>query len=177
MTYPQGGVDTSFISQHEAQLLAAQPLPPALAALAAATFLRLAQASAHAGASLACQPPPAAPLAACALARRPNPEFPRARRPLPQESAGAATGGALPGPWGQPSPFRLNHLFSCPVAFSHPRSGSEVRGRGSKRVLRARPGCQSGSGAVLCGPLLSSAAAVHISHTQHTPHLTTRLAA
>jgi 3-methylcrotonyl-CoA carboxylase alpha subunit len=36
------------------------------------------------------------------------------------------TGGpAVPGPWSRPSAFRINHLFSCPVAFTHPASSSE----------------------------------------------------
>ena len=35
-------------------------------------------------------------------------------------------GAAAPGPWARPSAFRVNHLFSCPVAFSHPASSSEA---------------------------------------------------
>ncbi len=35
-------------------------------------------------------------------------------------------GAAAPGPWARPSAFRVNHLFSCPVAFTHPASGSEA---------------------------------------------------
>ncbi|KAL4431303.1 hypothetical protein ABPG75_006559 [Micractinium tetrahymenae] len=31
----------------------------------------------------------------------------------------------LPGPWALSSSFRVNHQFSCPVAFSHPRSGAQ----------------------------------------------------
>ncbi|KAL4438488.1 hypothetical protein ABPG77_000136 [Micractinium sp. CCAP 211/92] len=35
------------------------------------------------------------------------------------------TGGQLPGPWPLGNSFRVNHQFSCPVAFSHPRSGTQ----------------------------------------------------
>lgn len=43
---------------------------------------------------------------------------------LPQ----GAGGPALPGPWTRPTAFRMNHLFSCPVAFTHPASSSEASG-------------------------------------------------
>lgn len=38
----QGAVDTSFIAKHEAQLLGAEPVPPAVLALAAVAFLQIA---------------------------------------------------------------------------------------------------------------------------------------
>lgn len=82
--FQQGAVDTSFIAKHEAQLLGAEPVPPAVLALAAVTFVQIAV----------------------------------------QQAQG--TGGAVvPGPWSRPTAFRVNHLFSCPVAFTHPASASE----------------------------------------------------
>lgn len=39
-----------------------------------------------------------------------------------EDSAPAAQ---LPGPWSLRNSFRVNHQFSCPVAFSHPRSGTQ----------------------------------------------------
>lgn len=124
----QGAVDTGFIAKHEGQLLGTQAPPAAVAALAAVAFLRLAMAAAQVSTGDLRRAEPAragasSPAAACPLAQ--HPALPLA---TPQERAGGGGGGALPGPWGQPSSFRLNHLFSCPVAFTHPLSGTEVWG-------------------------------------------------
>ena len=59
---PQGAVDTSFIAKHEAQLLGAEPVPPAVLALAAVTFVQIAvqqaQVGADCGAASAAGPQP-----------------------------------------------------------------------------------------------------------------------
>lgn len=50
----QGAVDTGFIGRHEAQLLSAEPVAPAVLALAAVTWLQLAARTAQVGASMDC---------------------------------------------------------------------------------------------------------------------------
>lgn len=93
------------------------PLPPSLSAVQGAVDTGFI--AKHQEQLLGTQPPPASVAALAALA------FLRLASAAAHERSGG--GGALPGPWGQPSSFRLNHLFSCPVAFTHPLSGTQVR--------------------------------------------------
>ncbi|PSC74742.1 Methylcrotonoyl-carboxylase subunit mitochondrial [Micractinium conductrix] len=68
----------------------------------------------HEGELLA-RPPPAAPVLALAAV---------AWLQLAVGRGGGGGGGA-PGPWSLSDSFRVNHSFSCPVAFSHSKSGGE----------------------------------------------------